>query len=55
MLQQLLSPKTEPVKNNSLVDQEQQTTAPEVNIQPSVVIPKTEKKRNNRKKKILRF
>ncbi|AQW90378.1 hypothetical protein [Elizabethkingia anophelis] len=38
--------KTEPVKNNSLVNQEQQTTAPEVNIQPSVVIPKTEKKEN---------
>ena len=35
--------KTEPVKNNSLVNQEQQAIAPEVNIQPSVVIPKTEK------------
>ncbi len=44
--------KTEPVKNNSLVDQEQQTTAPEVNTQPSVVIPKTEKKEITEKENI---
>ncbi|WP_407491522.1 hypothetical protein [Elizabethkingia anophelis] len=44
--------KTEPVKNNSLVNQEQQTIAPEVNIQPSVVIPKTEKKEITEKENI---
>ncbi|MEW7305770.1 hypothetical protein AB2S32_09335 [Elizabethkingia anophelis] len=44
--------KTEPVKNNSLVNQEQQAIAPEVNIQPSVVIPKTEKKEITEKENI---
>ena len=44
--------KTEPVKNNTLAIQEQQTTPPENNIQPSATTPETEKKEITEKENI---
>lgn len=44
--------KNEPVKNNTPAIQEQQTTPPEINIQPSVITPETEKKEITEKENI---
>lgn len=44
--------KNEPVKNNTPAIQEQQTPPPEINIQPSVITPETEKKEITEKENI---
>ncbi|KUY19375.1 hypothetical protein BAZ12_06390 [Elizabethkingia miricola] len=44
--------KNEPVKNNTPAIQEQQTTPPEINIQPPVITPETEKKEITEKENI---
>ncbi|MDQ8747016.1 hypothetical protein BAS06_16795 [Elizabethkingia miricola] len=44
--------KNEPVKNNTPAIKEQQTTPPEINIQPSVITPETEKKEITEKENI---
>ncbi|OBS13791.1 hypothetical protein ATE49_00055 [Elizabethkingia miricola] len=44
--------KNEPVKNNTPAIQEQQTTPTEINIQPSVITPETEKKEITEKENI---